>query len=251
MNTTLEYIESYFQHTLSPDERKSFEQKCEADEEFAREVAFYVTTRQSLREELLEQKHTEWKEGREAENLAAVQDIPSIAPAKRSILRSWSAYAAAACLVLAASVYLFEATPSTQKLAANYVNDNYSEISQQMGADLKDSMALGKSAYNDKQYDKAGQVFDAFGKDHPDISDAKKLAGLSYLKQKNYDAALTQFDELAKMDLHINSGDFLKAVTLLERNNPGDKEEAKKLLQKVIDGQEDGSDKAQEWIKKL
>jgi len=251
MNTTLDYIESYFQHTLSPDERKSFERKCEQDEAFAQEVAFYVTTRQTLREELLEQKNAQWKEGKEAENLGPVEDMPSIAPVKRTMWQNWITYAAAACLVLAASVYFFEATPSTQKLAANYIDNKYAQISQVMGATLTDSMALGKSAYNNKEYATAALVFAALAEHHPDKSDAKKFAGLSYLQQKNYEVALTQFDELAKMDLHTNPGDFLKAVTLLERNHPGDKQEAKKLLQKVIDEQEDGSHEAQEWIKKL
>jgi len=64
--------------------------------------------------------------------------------------------------------------------------------------------------------------------------------------------ALQQFDELANMkDLYSNSGDFLKAVTLLERNKPGDKEEAKKLLQKVVHENEDGSQEAGEWLKKF
>jgi len=259
MNTTLEYIESYFQQTLNPEERKLFEARCEQDEAFAQEVAFYVTTRQALREELVAQKQVQWKEEKNAEEekhteeeKSIEEELPSLARAKRSVLRTWGAYAAAACLVLAASVYLFEATSSPRKLAGVYIEKNYSQISQEMGNDLKDSMTLGISAYNDKEYDKALQMFTGIEQRDPNDSYAKEYAGLAYLQQKNYNQALQQFDALANMKgLHSNPGDFLKAVALLERNNPGDKEEARKLLQEVKDKNEDGSKEAEEWLKKF
>ena len=82
-------------------------------------------------------------------------------------------------------------------------------------------------------------------------SDAKKYTGLTYLQQGNYDKAIEQFDALSNMKLFSNPGDFLKAVSLLERNSPGDKEAAKKLLQKVANNKEEGSEKAQDWLTKL
>jgi tetratricopeptide (TPR) repeat protein len=247
MNNTLEYIESYFQQRLNEEERRSFETKCEQDEAFAEEVAFYITARQALREELLQQKEAQWKE----ENVSE-EDIPEIAPAKRSIFRSWLPYAAAACLVLAASVYLFEATISPQKFANNYVTKNYSQLSQTMDGDLKDSLQRGIASYNNKEYDKALQMFEGIEKQDPGNSDAKKYAGLAYLQMKNYDKALEQFSDLANMkDLFSNSGDFLKAITLLERNKPRDKEEAQTLLQKVVNENEDGSNDAKELLKKF
>ena len=247
MKATLEYIESYFQHTLNPEERKSFEQKCEQDQEFAQDVAFYLTTRQVLREELLEQKQAQWREEKDT-----LEELPSIAPAKRSVLRSWVAYAAAACLVLAASVYLFETTSSPQKLASTYVDKNYSQLSIEMGGDLKDSIQRGIAAYNNKEYDSALEMFKGVEQGNPEKSYAKQYTGLVYLQMKDYDNALAHFDALSKMPgLQSNPGDFLKAVTLLERNRTGDKEEAKTLLQKVIDEKEEGSKEAEEWIKKF
>ncbi len=62
MPGTIEYIESYFQQTLSDEEKAAFEARCGTDEMFAKEVAFYITTRQLLREELLVQKQKQWKE---------------------------------------------------------------------------------------------------------------------------------------------------------------------------------------------
>ncbi len=249
---TIEYIDSYFRQTLNENERTAFEKKCEDDNAFAQEVAFYVTARQSLREELLQQKQSVWQTKNGKEELpTSAEEFPFIPSLKKSLASRWVTYAAAACLVLAASVYFFEANTSPKRFAENYIKTNYSSLSQTMDAS-HDSIQVGIAAYNDKEYDKALQLFEGVEKNHPSNSDAKKYAGLAYLQKKNYDKALQQFDALANMKgLFSNPGDFWKAVTLMERNKTGDKEEAKKLLQKVVNEKEAESDKAAEWLKKI
>ena len=245
MPGTIEYIESYFLQTLSSEEKAVFEARCERDEEFAKDVAFYITARQALREELLAQKVKEWKE-EDVVRAEATPVIPMIN--RRSSFGHWVAYVAAACLVLAISVYLFEARTTPQKLATAYINKT---LSQTMDAS-HDSLQLGIEAYNDKKYDRALQLFEGVEERDPSNSDAKKYAGLTYLQEQDYDKALQQFDELAKMqNLHSNPGDFLKATVLLVRNGQGDKEEAKALLQKVVNNNEEESKEAEEWLKKF
>ncbi len=242
---TIEYIDSYFQQTMDTGERRVFEKRCEEDETFAQEVAFYITTRQSLLDELLQQKQSAWK----AKNI--IDELPFIPTLKKSFASKWIVYAAAACLVLAASVYFFETNTSPKKLAENYIKTNYSNLSQTMDAS-HDSLQSGIEAYNKKNYTKALQLFMGVQKTDPSNSDAKKYAGLAYLQQNSYDSALQEFDELAAMKgLFNNPGDFLKAVTLIERGKPGDKEMAEKLLEKVVVKKEEGSEKAAEWQKKL
>jgi hypothetical protein len=246
MPETLEYIEAYFQQTLSSEEKIAFETRCENDEAFAKDVAFYLATRQALRETLLQQKKEDWKDKTEEE-----ETTPVIAITKRSIFNRYITYAAAACILLAVSVYFFEANKSPKLLAANYVKENYLSLSQHMSGD-KDSMTLGIAAYNNKDYDKALLLFEGVEQRDSLNDDAKKYTGLAYLQQKNYNKAIQQFDELANMkNLFSNSGDFLKAVALMERNKPGDKEEAKQLLQKVVTEKEDGSKEAEELLKKF
>lgn len=242
---TIEYIDSYFKQTMSEDERKAFEKRCEGDNAFAQDVAFYITAHQSLREELLQQKQFAWK-AKETE-----EDLPFIHSLKKSFAGRWITYAAAACLVLAASVYFFEANTSSKKLAENYIKTTYSTLGQTMDAS-HDSIQVGIAAYNDKKYDKALQLFTGVEKSDPLNSDAKKYAGLAYMQKEEYDSALQQFDELSNMrGLFSNPGDFLKAVALMKRNEPGDKDKAKKLLLKVQNEKEEGSEKAAEWQKKL
>ena len=241
----IEYIDSYFQQTMNEDERKVFEKRCEEDNAFAQEVAIYIMTRESLHEELLQQKQTAWRVK------SIIDELPFIPTLKKSFANRWITYAAAACLVLAASVYLFETNPSPKKLAENYIKTNYSNLSLTMDAS-RDSLQLGIAAYNNKEYDKALRLFKSIEKTDTQNSDVKKYAGITYMQKEEYDSALQQFDELSNMKgLFSNSGDFLKAVALMGRNKPGDRDKAKMLLQKVLSEKEEGSDKAAEWEKKL
>ncbi len=241
---TLEYIDAYFQQTLSAEEKQNFETKCMEDESFAGEVAFYISARQVLKEKLLEQKQQQW-----SPQIKADEEIPEIPPVKKMYKQKWFMYAAA-CVLLVLAIFFFEKTQSTQQLAINYVQDNYTHLSQEMGN--QDSLQQGLSAYNSKDYHTALLIFETYAKSHPGNEDAKKYSGLGYLLTENYDKALQQFDELANIQgLRSNPGVFLKAVTLLERNNPGDKEQAKLLLKQVVDQKLEGKEKAEEWWKKL
>jgi tetratricopeptide (TPR) repeat protein len=111
---------------------------------------------------------------------------------RRTTFGKWAAYVAAACLVLAISVYLFEARTTPQKLATAYINNT---LSQTMDAS-HDSIQLGIAAYNDKEYERALQLFEGVEQRDPSNSDAKKYAGLTYLQKQDYDKAIKQFDEL-------------------------------------------------------
>jgi len=254
MPGTVEFIESYFQQTLSSEERAAFELRCTTDEVFAEEVAFYIATRQAMREELLMQKVKAWKteDNDEVKNapVIAEESAQVISMRKKPGIIRWVSYAAAACLILIISMFLFETRSASEKLAANYINTKYERLYQSMSGG-QDSIQTGIAAYNAKHYDSALIYFKGIETRNPDNDDAKKYAGLCYLQQKDYDNALKEFDALAAMDLRINSGNILKAVTLLERNNPGDKEEARKILNIVGDEKLDGSEEAAEWLKKL
>lgn len=244
MPDNLEYIESYFQQSLNAEERKVFEKRCETDEAFAKEVAFYIVTRETLREELLAKKQQEWKALKTEE-----ESTPVISLSRKSSLSKWIMYAAAACVLVVASMFLFEMQSSPQRLASQYINNI--DLSQTMDAS-HDSLQLGIAAYKNQDYRKALGYFEGVTNQDASNSDAKKYTGLTYIRLNNYDKAIEQFDALANMKgLYYNPGDFLKAVALLKRNKPGDEETAKTLLQKVVDGNESEKETAEEWLKKF
>lgn len=246
MDDTTEYIEFYFQQKLNNEERNAFEQKCETDKTFAKEVAFYLASKEALRNELIKNKFQSLK------SETHLKDEPTLIPfiSKKSAAFKWVLYAAAACLLLVASVYLFETQTSPKKYAENFIKANYSNLSQTMDAS-HDSLQMGIAAYNNKDFVRALQLFKGVEQNDPQNSDAKKYAGLTYLQQHNFDKAIDEFDALSGLALFSNPGDFLKAVSLLERNAKGDKEEAKILLKKVIENKQEGTEKAKELLKKI
>ncbi len=248
MSETLEYIEAYFEKGLSNAERQLFEERCDNDEDFAKEVAFYIMSREAIREELLVQKKQQW---REYENDVIETAASASAPVRKISFRNWLPYAAAACILFASAlIYIFNSSDSPQKFADNYIKNNYSQLSQNMDAST-DSLQQGIAAYNKEDYDKALLLFQKVFEAHKDNSDAKKYLGIIYLVKKDYDNALIHFDELAqKQELFSNPGLFLKALTLLERNKENDKDAAKRLLQQVVTQKLEHSKEAEELLKK-
>lgn len=245
MNESLNYIEAYFTGQLSDAEKRRFEQQCEADHEFATDVAFYITSRQAIREKLLEEKRLLWSnvEKQEEQNV-----IASSTPVKKMMFTRWVTYAAAACFILAMSLYFLYAPENPHRLANNYLKENYARLSQTMDGST-DSLQMGIALYNKQDYTTALAYFRSVYLAHPDYNDAKLYMGIVYLQLKDYDNAIVQFDELSTKKLRVNNGPFLKAVALLQRDKGNDRKEAKALLEQVVKIPLAGSIQAKEWLK--
>lgn len=248
MSESLEYIEAYFEKGLNEAEKQLFEERCENDEEFAKEVAFYIMSREAAREQLLEHKKQQW---RAYENEVTETIKPAAAPVKKMTFRKWLPFVAAACvLFVAALIYLFTEVNTHEKFADNYLQKNYTRIPLLLDGST-DNMQSGIEAYNNKDFDKALLFFNNVYAAHPDNSDAKKYTGLTYLMKKDYDNALLQFEELAQTKgLFSNSGLFLKALTLLKRNKGNDEVDAKKVLEHVSLEKLGNNREAEELLKK-
>lgn len=162
------------------------------------------------------------------------------------------AVAAAAILMLMLFSYygFMQRKSDIGQLADRYVQGELLHLSVTMDG-AKDSLQLGIAAYNNKAYTQANQLFEAVYQAHPQNYDALKYSGITYMVTKDYVRALTCFDELAaKKELFSNPGLFLKAVTLLQRNEEGDKAQAEQLLREVIRAKAEGSREAAQWLKK-
>lgn len=242
MTPTLEYIEKYFTGSLSEDEQRAFEQRCTTDIEFAREVSFYVASRDALKEAVRDHKKKEFEE---------LYKELSLKP--RGVQRSFFPYvvsAAAACLLLFFTWIAFFKSPSPQQMADSYVEENLQTLSVTMGSG-EDSLQLGISAYNKEDYSEAEKIFSALVNQESQKTEATKYLGLTYLKTERYNEAIAQFEKLSSYThLFANSGPFYKAVALMKRGNSADGEEAKKLLQEVIADDLPGRKQAEEWMEK-
>ncbi|HRO48344.1 tetratricopeptide repeat protein [Agriterribacter sp.] len=246
-------IERYLSGDMPSEEKLGFEASIESNKELFDLLQIYRTID-------AEMHNTEKYSSHEAALRSTLQKLNaayfrSEAPVIRMNSRKqWYrvAMSAAAVLVLALAGYFlfFQSRADLPQLADRYVKEDLLHLSLTMDG-AKDSLQQGMAAYNNKDYPQAIQLFEAVYKAHPDNSDALKYAGIAYLITKAYNRALACFDELAaKKELFSNPGVFLKAVTLLQRNQQGDKEQAEQLLQQVMDEKSDGSKEAARWLKK-
>jgi tetratricopeptide (TPR) repeat protein len=244
-----DYIESYFEGRCEEEERRQFEDRCSRGEAFAQDVALYVQTRQVLREELLTRKKAEWSAF--AKKPASGERPISPRIPYRPLRNLYLASAAAAVLLIVFGLYLLFRPAGPSQLAAGYIHTHYDRLSQTMDGST-DSLQQGITAYNNHQYPQALDLFTGIIRVHPRQSDALLYSGVVYLRLKNYDQALTQFDTLAAIrELYSNPGLFLKAVTLLQRDATGDRVAARELLQEVVRRQLEGSAEAAAWLQKF
>ncbi|WP_426671226.1 hypothetical protein ACPPVU_08310 [Mucilaginibacter sp. McL0603] len=241
MNNLLSYIDDYFTGVLNDDEKREFEQRCHNDEAFAQEVAEYISMRDQINARLQQRKKEDFEQ-------LYQQLSVSQKSAKITILRPL-ALLAAACVLLLIGWFTFFQKTSPQRIADNYISTNLSTLGLNMG--VSDSLQTGISAYNSKSFQIAERLFKPMISKPETAAEAIKYLGLTYLAEKKYNNALECFDQLSALSLYTNPGKFYRALTLMERSEAGDKDNAKKILQEIIDKNLFGNTEARNWIKRL
>jgi tetratricopeptide (TPR) repeat protein len=247
MENHTEHIDDYFAGNLNPEERKNFERQMETNSAFAEEVAFYLAAKQALKEELAGEKK-EWFRELASQNATLSEKTRSA-----QVRRIW-VYRLAAAAVFVGIVFFswslfFQSSTTPNGLAEKYMSTELEKLGVKMSATL-DSIQEGKGLYNEKQYDRALQIFEQVAQRDSSNSDAKEFAGVTCLRLGKYDKALTYFQQLEKYALYANPAIFYRALTLMKRNQRGDKEEAKRLLKQVSDSDLEGKETADQWLNK-
>ena len=244
--TELELIESYFTGELSPHEKAAFEGRLENDPAFAEEVTLYILSRRAAEEVLLEEKRKRF--------LEQFQDLSrkdKSIPIGRS--KSWWYYglAAAATLLLFVLFITFLNPEDPQRVAESYIEENLATLSTTMSG-ATDSLAQGIAAFNGKDYALAESIFESLQREPELSAEATEYLGITYLRRGDFHKAEEQFKKLIAFDdLYRNPGKFYLAVTLMRRSENGDVEEAKRILQDVVDKALPGHEEASQWLKDL
>lgn len=241
----LEYIDDYFRGALSPEENLVFEQRIENDNTFAEEVAFYLSALQVMRAQLSEDSKARFRQIYEAH-----KEERSSQP---GILRKLVPYLAAAAVIAAIviGINLFGKSPSLEQLADNYIEKDLSAMKVKM-ASHQDSVDKGSTLFNNGKMAEAFEQFKLLAKTNSDSTNLRMYAGIAALHLQKYDTAIVYFSE-AEQDtkLYANKAKFLHAVTLLKRNGPHDKQDARTLLQEVVNQNLAGEEIAVKWLKKF
>lgn len=230
---------------LSADMKKEFEKRIAEDKEFAEEVAFYLSAKEAIAEEAMNEKKDRFRKVYEEYKKTGTPDI------KKNIVRKLWPYIAAAAIIAGIIVgrnVLVQ--PSAQQIADRYINDNFKTLPVTMSS-RQDSLQTGIRLYNEGKTNDALRQFESIL--HRDTSsiEAKKYAGIVCLQMKQYEKAMAYFLQLGNYQLYANPGKFYLSLTLLKRNLPGDKQQAKLLLQQVLQNDLEGKETATQLLDKL
>ena len=240
----MEYIDDYFNHPNTVEEKQQFEQRIIHDVSFAEEVAFYISTHHAIKEQLQIEQKARFRELNEQQKTVLLP--------KRPVKKMWR-YAVAACTVavVGLSRLIFSSGISPKQLAEEYTQQNWKTLDITM-SNGSDSLQSGLALFNTGKYAAALLQFETMAEKDSTNSNAKKYAGIAAFRQSQFDKALSYFSALAKdTDLHSNPGKFYQAITLFKRSGPGDTDAAKKLLQEIASNDLEGSKEAKQWLREL
>jgi len=241
-----EYIDAYFNRALGPEEIKQFEQRIIEDKDFAEHVAFYLSAKQALKEEIIAEKKKWFREL--VEQNSPPSKVRQIAPVRK--LWIYAAAAAVIVCIFFVGYILFVKPVSPSQMAKQYIEKNFQTLPVTMSTE-KDSIQDGLSLYNENKLDSSLKLFESIIQRDTENTLAKKYAGIVYLRIGNYDKALGYFRQLEKYTLVSNPALFYQALTLLKRNQHGDKQQARQLLKQVDENELEEKQTARQWLKKL
>jgi tetratricopeptide (TPR) repeat protein len=134
-------------------------------------------------------------------------------------------------------------------MADKYIKDSFQTLRVKMGTS-QDSLQNAVQLYNEGQLTSSAEIFEDIAQRDSSNTKAITNAGIAYLRLGNYDKALVYFQQLENYSLAFNPGTFYHALTLLKRNQPGDKKQARQLLQQVVDNDLEEKETARQWLKK-
>jgi hypothetical protein len=238
----LDYIENYFTSEPDAGQVREFEERIISDPSFAEEVAFYLSAMHTSREAYRIVKKEHFKE------IYQKQRVSRPSPVRKLV------YYIAAAAVIAGVIfgtYTIINSSSPQQLADQYIKENLQTLGVTMSG-RSDSLQDGLRLYNEGKTRDALVVFEKISLSDTSSFNAKKYAGIAALRLREHDKALSYFEQLEIYNgLYSNPALILQAITLMERNLPGDAAKAKTLLQKVVTNDLEGKETAQEWLKKM
>jgi hypothetical protein len=240
----LEYIDTYFKGELPSGQEEVFDQRVLQDPAFAEEVAFYLSSVQAARNELAADSKKRFRE---------LYNSGDRSQHAKPVRKLWIYIAAAAvvCGVIFSLYFLLSPVASPRQLADQYILEKFKTLGVTMGI-KEDSLQTGLRLYNEEKFPEALQQFEQIIQSDTSDFTAKKYAGIASLRLREYDKALKYFGQLQQYtSLYTNPATFYTAMTLMERNQPGDGAHAKQLLQLVVQNNLEGKDVAQEWLRKL
>ncbi|MBS1600966.1 MAG: hypothetical protein JST75_22325 [Bacteroidetes bacterium] len=239
---SLDYIDSYFKGELDQSEMTVFEGKIINDPAFAEAVASYLSIQQVAKEQAEEDKKKKFRE------LYAQRKTVNT---KNTVRKLWPSLVVAALVAgIIFGLYVFVQPVSAKQLADRYIREQLQSLPVTMGA--RDSMQTAINLYNQEKLTEALKSFQRIIESDPGNFQAIQNAGLTSLRLQHYDRALEYFKQMeTHKELYTNPSLIYQALTLMKRNDKGDAEKAKQLLQQITKENLEGKEVAGKWLEKL
>ncbi|HEY8733936.1 MAG TPA: hypothetical protein VIL90_05175 [Puia sp.] len=237
----LDYIDSYFSGEPDAGKTREFEEKILSDALFAEDVAFYLNALHVSAEEsgIVKKEH-----------FKTIYQLPrSGSPGPIKKLVYYIAVAAAIAGIIF-GILIFLRPYSPKQMAAEYEREHLQLLPVTMSGH-SDSIQTGLRLYNDGKDAEALAQFEKIIRSDTSNFTAKEYAGIAALRLKEYDKAMSYFEKLENYQgLYSNPALILQAVTHMERNEEEDAAKAKQLLLRIVGGDLEGKEFAQQWLRK-
>lgn len=244
MPDEFEYIERYLEGKFSPQEVTELERRISSDPELAEQMAFYISTFRALKQSPAHQTKERFR------NILAETDPANIKPAAR-VRSLWPYLAAAAASAIVVIMLVFYPQRPSPAIADRYIASHLQTFPVTMDND-NDNFKTAVRLYNEGQLNESLTRFEIILRNDSSNFKAKENAGIVSLRLNNYDKAIEYFQALeVRTDLYANPGKFYHALTLLKRNRPGDRQQARLLLQVVVRDHLDLDREAQQLLRQL
>lgn len=234
METHLPWVEDYFEGRLSAEEKNSFNQQIQTDSNFAREVSFYLQSKQ------LGQLN------RKNELMAHHATMTNQQRTGRTKIIAWGGTFAAAASIVIGFFMFFNHSFEPQQYAQNYIKDNLTVLQSEM-SDTQTLISEGTELYEAGNFEAAAKVFQ---KDTTNLL-MLEYRGVCHLKLQQYAEAIAVFEKLASHhELLQNKGLFYQAITHLKQ---GQADKAKPILTQIVSNTNDvfGKKEAKEILEQL
>ena len=234
----LDDIDKYFEDASDPGKSEAFSRRIQSDPAFAEAVAFYLSAKEASGESYRREQEDRFRTLYHQEK-------------KTTPVRKLIAYLSAAAAVAAVvfGLYHYAKPESTKTIADKYIKDEFSTLGVTMGS-RTDTLQKGLILFNDGKLPEALSVFERLLLSDSTNAKAREYAGITALRLQQYDKSIGYFQSLARdTALYANPGPFYEAVARMERNLPGDKDQAMTLLSQVADHKGEGENFAREWLK--
>ena len=249
MANEMENIDRYVSGHMSAEERQAFERRIVEDPDLANEVAFHLSALAAARDSADESRkarfRTIYEEENGQQNGRATGKVMALSGFRRALT------AAAILLVVGLAWVFFLRPASPHILAQEYIKKELTRTGVNMGND-QDVLTPARTMFNAGDLTGTAKYLDSLLHKEPDNADANRFSGVVSLRQGDHDKALGRFRRLAALPgLYANPGQFLEAVTLLDRDASGDREKAREALMKVMKDGLGGKEWADKWLKKF